>query len=68
MTASVVFMQLEVFAAHMELTVFAANMWVAIFILNMQMGVSFTIMQVVFSAVRYAHDCVYCNYPDDSYS
>ena len=47
-------------------TVSAANMWVAIFIVIVQMGVSIVIMQVVlFSAVHYAHDCVYCNYAGD---
>ena len=35
------------------------------FNLIMLMGVSGTIMQVVFSAVHYAHDCVYCNYAGD---
>ena len=49
-------MQLKVSAAHMQVTVSAANMWVTIFIV---------IMQVVFSAVHYAHDCVYCNYAGD---
>ena len=29
------------------------------------MVVSVAIMQVVFSAVHYAHDCVYCNYAGD---
>ena len=56
MTVSVAVMQLEVSAAHMQVTVSAANMWVTIFIV---------IMQVVFSAVHYAHDCVYCNYAGD---
>ena len=36
----------------------AANMWVTIFIVIMQMGVSVVIMQLVFPAVHYAHDCV----------
>ena len=31
-------------------------MWMTIFIVIVQMGVSVTIMQVVFSAVHYAHD------------
>ena len=53
---SVAVMQLEVSAAHMQVTVSAANMRVTIFIV---------IMQVVFSAVHYAHDCVYCNYAGD---
>ena len=44
------------------LTVSEANMWVTIFNVIMQMGVSVAIMQVVFSAVHYAHGCVYCNY------
>ena len=47
----------------MQVTVSAANMWVTIFIVIMQIGVSVAFMQVVFSAVPYAHDCVYCNYP-----
>ena len=49
----------------MHVTVSAANIWVTIFIVIMQMGVSVAIMQVVFSAVHYAHDCVYCNYAGD---
>ena len=49
----------------MQVTVSAANMWVAIFIVIIQMGVSVAIMQVVLSAVHYAHDRVYCNYAGD---
>ena len=49
----------------MHVTVSAANIWVTIFTVIMQMGVSVAIMQVVFSAVHYAHDCVYCNYAGD---
>ena len=37
------------------------------FIVIMQVGVSVTVMQVVFSAVRYAHDCFYCNYTGDCF-
>ena len=58
-------MQLKVSAAHMQATVYAANIWVTIFIVTIQMGVSVAITQVVFSAVHYAHDCVYCNYAGD---
>ena len=61
-TVSVAVMLLEVSAAHMQVTVSAANMWVKIFIAIMQMEVSVAIMWVVFSAVHYAQDCVYCNY------
>ena len=64
-TVSVAVMQLEVSAAHMQVTVSVANMWVTIFIVIMQMGVSVATMQVVFFAVHYAHDCVYCNYAGD---
>ena len=64
-TVSVAVIQLEVSAAHMQVTVSAANMWVTIFIVIMQMGVSVAIMQVVFSAVHYANDGVYCNYAGD---
>ena len=42
-------------------------MWVTFFIVIMQMGVPFAIMQVVFSAVDYAHDSFYCNYAGDSF-
>ena len=49
----------------MQVTVSAANMWVTIFIVIMQMGVSVAIMQVVFSAVHYVHDCVCYNYAGD---
>ena len=64
---SVAIMQLEVFAAHMQVTVSAANMWVTIFVVVMQMEVSFPIIQVVFSAVHYGHDCFYCNCAGDSF-
>ena len=37
------------------------------FIVIMRVGVSVTVMQVVFSAVRYAHDCFYCNYAGESF-
>ena len=46
----------------MQVSVSAANMRVTIFVLTMQMGVSVGIMQVVFSAVHYAHECFYYNY------
>ena len=58
----VAIMQLEVSGAHMQVTVSAANMWVTIFVAMMQMGGSLAIMQVVFPAVHYAHDCFCCNY------
>ena len=48
-----------------QVTVSAVNMWVTIFIVIMQMRVSVAVKQVVSSAVHYAHDCVYCNYPGD---
>ena len=48
-------------------TVSAANIWVTLFIVIMQMAVSVAIMQVLFSAVQYAHDCFYCNYAGDSF-
>ena len=51
----------------MQLEVSAGNMWVTIFIVVMQMGVSVAIMQVVFSAVDYAHDSFYCKYAGDSF-
>ena len=38
------------------MTVSAANVWGTIFMVIMQIGVSVAIMQVVFSAVHYAHD------------
>ena len=46
----------------MQVTVSAAKMLLTIFVVIMQMGVSVTIMQVVFSAVHYAHDSFYCHY------
>ena len=58
-------MQLEVSAAQMQVIVSAANVRVTIFIVIMQMGVPVAIMQVVFSAMHYAHDSVYCNYAGD---
>ena len=35
------------------------------FIVIMPVGVSVAIMQVIFSAVNYAHDCFFCNYAVD---
>ena len=67
MTVSVAIMQLEVFAAHMQVTVSAGNMLVTIFIVIMQMGVSAAIMQGVFPAVHYAHECFHCNYAGDTF-
>ena len=64
-TVSVAVMQLEVSSALMQVTVSAANIRVTIFIVIMQMGVSVALMQAVFSAVHYAHDCVYCDYAGD---
>ena len=55
------------FCCTLQVTVSAANMWVTIFILIMQMGVSVAIMQVVLSAVEYAHNSFYCNYAGDSF-
>ena len=51
----------------MQVTVSSVNMWVTIFIVIMQMGVYVAIMQVIFSAVHYAHDCVSCNYACESF-
>ena len=42
-------------------------MWVRIFVVIMQMEVSVAIVQVVFAAMHYAHDCFYCNYAGDSF-
>ena len=50
----------------MQLEVSAANMQVTTLIAIMQMGVSVAIMQVVFSAVHYAHDCFHCYYAGNS--
>ena len=49
---SVTIMQVTVSVAVMQLEVSAAHMQETFFIV---------IMQVVFSVVHYAHDCVYCN-------
>ena len=49
----------------MQVTVSAPNTCLTVFIVIMQMGVSVAYMQVVFSAVHYAHDHVYCNYAGD---
>ena len=57
-TISVEIMQLQVSAPFIHVKVSAANMWVTIFIEIMDIEVPVTIMQVVFSTVHYAHDCV----------
>ena len=66
-TNSAAIMHLDVFKAHMQVTISAAKMWLTIFVVIMQTGVSVAIMQVVFSAVHYAHDCFYCNYAGKSF-
>ena len=60
-------MMLEVSVAFTQVKVCAANMWVTIFTEIMLMGVSVAVMQLVFSAVQYAHDYFYCNYADDCF-
>ena len=60
-------MQLEVSAAFKQVKVSAGNLWVTIFTEIMHVGVSVAIMQVVFSAVHYAHDYFYCNYAGDCF-
>ena len=37
------------------------------FIVIMQVGVSVAIMQGVFPAVHYAHECFHCNYAGDTF-
>ena len=59
---SVAIVRLGVSGVHMQVTVSATNMWVTIFVVIRQMGVSVAIIQVLFSAVQYGHDCFYCNY------
>ena len=51
----------------MQVTVSAAKMWLTVFVGTIQMRVSVAIMQVVFSAVHYAHDCFYSNYAGKSF-
>ena len=58
-TDSDAIMYLEVSAAFIQVTVSAANTWVTIFYCNYAGGVSVAIVQVVFSAVHYAHDRFY---------
>ena len=48
-------MQVTVSVVIVQVRVFAMNKWVTI----MQAGFSVAIMPVVFSAVYYAHDCLY---------
>ena len=60
---SVTIMSVELFVAIVSTT----NAWVTIFIKIMPMGVSVAIMQVVFSAVHYAHGYFYCNYVGDCF-
>ena len=66
-TVSVGIMQLDIFGTHMQVTVSAAKLWLTIFVVIMRMGVSVAFMQVVFSAMHYAHDCFYCNYAGKSF-
>ena len=51
----------------MQVEVPVTNMWGKLFVVIMQVGVSVTVMQVVFSAVHYAHDCFYCTYTGDCF-
>ena len=55
-------MLVDFFVAFMQVKVSAANMWVTMIFEIMHVGVSVVIVQVVFSAVHYAHDYFYCNY------
>ena len=60
-------MLVDLFIAFMQVKVSAANMWVTHFFEIMHLRVSIAIMQVVFSAVHYAHDYFYCNYAGDCF-
>ena len=60
-------MQVTVSVAIMQLEFSAINMWVTNFVEIMDVGGSDAILQVVFSAAHYAHDCFYCNYAGDSF-
>ena len=51
----------------MQVTLPAANMWVTMVIVIIQVGVPVAIMQVLYSAVYYAHDWFYCNYAGDCF-
>ena len=60
--------QVTVSVAIMWLEVSAANMWMTICWLEMMLvGISVAIMQVVFSAVHYAHDYFYCDSAGDCF-
>ena len=60
-------MLVDLFVAFMQVKVSAANMWVTMIFEIMHVGVSVVIVQVVFSAVHYAHDYFYCNYAGDCF-
>ena len=60
-------MLVDFFVAFMQVKVSAANMWVTMIFEIMHVGVSVVIVQVVFSAVHYAHDYFYCNYAGDCF-
>ena len=64
MTVSVTIIQLEVCAALTQVKLSATHMQV---IEIMHVEVSVAIMQLVFSAVHYAHDYFYCNYAGDCF-
>ena len=51
----------------MQVAVPVTNMWGKLFIVIMQVGVSVTVMQMIYSAVHFAHDCFYCNYTGDCF-
>ena len=51
----------------MQVEVSVTDMWGKLFVVIMQVGVSVTVMQVVFSAVHYAHDCFYCTYTGECF-
>ena len=51
----------------MQVAVSATKMRATIFVVIMQMGVSVAIMQVVFAALHYVHDCFCCNYAGESF-
>ena len=51
----------------MQVTASAANWWVTIFIVILWIRISVAVMQVVFSAVHYAHDCFHSNYAGNSF-
>ena len=68
LSVTIMLVDLSVAIVHVTVSVAILQHICKTFIAILQIGVSVAIMQVLFSAVNYAHDCFHCNYAGESWA